>query len=91
MLAPVVSHAPDGMPNDASLAAAGVETCAPCGAPWLAWFVVGSPIAAIASADIPWSPCMRQSEPLASNESWSSSALENTAVTRWRSEKRVMG
>jgi hypothetical protein len=79
------------MSDDAAVAAAAFGTCAPCGAPWLAWLVVGSPIAAIASADIPWSPCMRQSEPLVSNESWSSSALESTAVTRWRSEKRVMG
>jgi hypothetical protein len=90
LLAPVVSHVPLGTPDGASLAAAALATRAPCVLPWPAWFAVASPIAAIASADIPWSPCMRQSEPLASNESWRSSALESTAVTRWRAEKRVM-
>jgi hypothetical protein len=90
LLAPVVSHAPEGTPEDASLTATAFDTWAPCGAPWLIWFAGASPMAAMASADIPWSPCMRQSEPLASNESWRSSALESTAVRRWRSEKRVM-
>jgi len=90
LLAPVVSHAPEGMPEDASLTAGALATRAPCALPWLAWLGVASPIAAMASPDIPWSPRMRQSEPLASNESWSSNALESTAVTRWRSEKRVM-
>jgi hypothetical protein len=52
LLAPVVSHAPDGMPDDASLAAA-FDLCASCEALWLIRFAGASPIAAIASADIP--------------------------------------
>ena len=44
-----------------------------------------------ALAAVSWPPCMRQRVPLASIESWSSSALESSAVMRWTKERRRIG
>lgn len=44
--------------------------------------VIMWPAAGAIWAAMAWSPCMRHSVPLASNESWSSSTLESTALTR---------
>ena len=44
-----------------------------------------------ALAAVSWSPCTRQRVPLASIESWSSRALESSAVMRWTKERRRIG
>ena len=80
---PVISHGPVGAPDEASVTASTIGPGVTCAAPSVACIAWAVAMPAMDSADaIEWSPCIRHSVPLATSESWSSSALESTAVRR---------
>lgn len=82
LLGPVMSHGPPGIPEEASLTATMVAGSGP-GVPRDESVSCSAARALVVLIDpMSCSPCMRQSVPLASRDSWSSSALESRAVRR---------
>lgn len=80
---PAMPHGPAGVADESSMSAGAIEpgarrvpASAACSACGVAMAVMDS------AGGTEWLPCIRHSVPLATSESWSSSALESNAVRR---------